>query len=369
MKKEADTDEKKAWQALAQVEDPDLKKDLVTLGMIKDLQVKPQHVSFRLVLTTPACPLRELLRKRCEEALQAALGKDTQIDIRFDAQVTSAHNKKNTLPGIKNVVGVASGKGGVGKSTVAANLAVVLAEEGAAVGLLDADIFGPSVPTLFACRAEKPKIFKKEGRNCLVPLEQYGIKLMSIGFLVAEEQAVMWRGPMASTALKQLLGDTEWGELDYLLVDLPPGTSDIPITLAQHFPLTGMLMVSTPQQVALADVHKSISMCKQPQISLPLLGMVENMAYFVTDAESQKRHYLFGKGGAETLAQQEKIPFLGKIPIYERLREGGDRGYPAALRAGPWREDFFALAGKLAQQIALHNAQSQPTAPPVSATP
>ena len=351
-------DEQKAWDALSSVEDPDLKKDLVTLGMIEHLKVSEQHVSFTLVLTTPACPLRGLMQKRCEEALRHTFGKDTVVDIIFDARVTSSSPSKNVLPNVKNIIGIAAGKGGVGKSTISTNLSISLAEQGARVGLLDADIFGPSLPTLFAALGERPKVFKKEGRNMLVPLEHYGVKMMSIGFLVDAEQAVMWRGPMASTALKQLMGDTDWDALDYLIVDLPPGTSDIPITLSQNFPLTGMLIVSTPQRVAIADVRKSISMCKQPQLKIPLLGMVNNMAYFVDEERPEKKHYLFGEGDIKALAEEHDIPFLGDMPLYTQIGQGGDSGYPAVLRKGPWQNDFLSISSKLAQQVALHNARN-----------
>ena len=364
MKKQAHTAsevaKERALRALGQVQDPDLKKDLVSLGMIEDLSVEEASVSFRLVLTTPACPLKNLLRSQCEEALKKELGDSIQVHVTFDSRVTSPSHQQKSLVGVKNIIGISSGKGGVGKSTVAANLAVAWAEQGAKVGLLDADIFGPSLPTLFACQNEKPHIFKKEGKNCLLPLEQYGIQLMSIGFLVEASQAIMWRGPMASTALKQLLGDTSWGELDYLLVDLPPGTSDIPITLSQSFPLTGVVTVTTPQEVALADVRKSIAMYKQSQINIPLLGLVENMAYFVDESEPNKKHYIFGQGGVDQLAEQEQLPLLSSIPMYTYIRESGDNGYPAALKEGPWRDIFFDLAGKLAQQVAIQNAQPKP---------
>ena len=357
----AKSDEVRALKALSKVQDPDLKKDLVTLGMIQALECGEGAVSFKLVLTTPACPLKNLLRSQCEEALKAEFGQDIKVYVTFDAQVTEAKDKKKALGSVKNIIGVSSGKGGVGKSTISANLAVAWAEEGAKVGLVDADIFGPSLPTLFGCQHERPHVFKKGDKNALMPLEQYGVELMSLGFLVEPAQAVMWRGPMASTALRQLLGDTEWSELDYLIVDLPPGTSDIPITLSQNFSLTGILTVSTPQEVALADVRKSVSMYQQPQIRVPLLGIIENMAYFMSEAGA--KHYLFGKGGCERLAAEMKLPLLYSIPIYESISKYSDQGYPAVLKRGPWQDDFFRLAGKVAQQIAIQNAsQAAPIA-------
>ena len=354
MTKSDETYESRALGALSKVEDPDLKKDLVTLGMIQDLSCSLDAISFKLVLTTPACPLKNLLRSRCEEVLKEEFGSEIQVHVTFDAQVTQAAGRSKVLKNIKNIVGVSSGKGGVGKSTISANLAVAWAEQGAKVGVVDADIFGPSLPTLFGCQNEKVHVFKKDNKNMLMPLEQYGVELMSLGFLVDPEQAVMWRGPMASTALKQLIGDTEWSALDYLLVDLPPGTSDIPITLSQSFPIAGMLTVSTSQEIALADVRKSIAMYRQPQIHIPLLGIVENMAYFVS--ETGVKHYLFGKEGVARLAEEQQLPLLGSIPIYEAIGNNGDKGYPAVLKQGPWREAFFELASRVAQQIAIQNA-------------
>ena len=355
--------EAQAWAALSKVEEPDLKKDLVSLKMIEDLKITQEGISFKVILTTPACPLKEVIRERCHLALIEALGKGYKIQVDFDARVTSGAQQKNSLPGIKNIIGIASGKGGVGKSSVAANLAVILAEQGARTGLLDADIFGPSVPTLFCCRGEKPHIFKKEGRNFIEPLVRYGVSLMSIGFLVEDAQAVMWRGPMASTALKQLLGDTEWGTLDYLLVDLPPGTSDIPMTLAQSFSVTGVVVVSSAQAIALADVRKSIAMCYQPQLKVPILGLVENMSYFEapasTPGDTPSRHYLFGKGGVERLAEETGLPLLASLAIHPAISTGNDEGYPAALRPGAAREDFLKLSQRLAQQIAIQNATQQ----------
>jgi ATP-binding protein involved in chromosome partitioning len=257
-------------KALATVEDPDLKRDLVSLGMVRDITVSDDAIAFTVVLTTPACPLKEKIRQDCLEAVEHVAGKEVTIHINITSSVTTARDNAPLLPQVKNIIAIASGKGGVGKSTVTSNLAVALAETGARVGLIDADIFGPSVPTMFNCEFEQPEVKEVNGKNMILPLEQYGVKLMSIGFLAPPDSAVVWRGPMASAALKQFFSDTIWGELDYLLIDLPPGTSDIHLTLVQTVPVTGAVIVTTPQKVALADANKGIAMIKQPQINVPV---------------------------------------------------------------------------------------------------
>ena len=347
--------------ALDSVEDPDLKKSLVALGMIKELVISDTTVAFTLELTTPACPLKEHLKNACIAAVQAVYP-NVSLDITFSAQVTSSLSKNQAIPNVKNLIGVASGKGGVGKSTVAANLALALAHSGARVGLVDADIFGPSVPTLFDCQNERPVVVKKDDKNCLLPIKKYGIQLISMGLLVPVDQAIVWRGPMASTALRQILGDTQWEDLDYLIVDLPPGTSDIPLTMAQAFEMTGVVIVSTPQQVALADVRKSIAMFEQPQINVKILGLIENMAYFSTEELPNKRFYLFGKQGAEHLAEEKQVPFLGALPLYEKMSNAADTGLPVFLHEGPERASFLDISQRLAQEIAKHNAAAHVTA-------
>ncbi len=270
-------------KALSTVQDPDLKKDLVTLNMIKDVEVTENAVNFTVELTTPACPIKEIIKNDCKQAVEKVIGQDIELNIKMTSNVTSHNTNKPAIEGIKNIIAIASGKGGVGKSTVAANLAVALAKDGAKVGLIDADIFGPSVPTMFNCESEQPEIQLIDGRNIIIPIEQYGVKLLSIGFLTPAEKAVVWRGPMASSALKQFFSDTKWGELDYLLIDLPPGTSDIHLTLVQTVPVTGALIVTTPQKVAIADAQKGLEMFRQPQINVPVLGIVENMSWFTPE--------------------------------------------------------------------------------------
>ena len=343
-------------KALSTVEDPDLKRDLVSLNMIKDVIVAPGKVSFTVVLTTPACPLKEKIRQDCEDAVRKVVGENVDIDILITSSVTTQRSNAPLLPKVKNIIAIASGKGGVGKSTVTTNLAVALALAGAKVGLIDADIFGPSIPTMFNCEFEQPTVKQINGKNIIIPIEQYGVKLISIGFLTPPDSAVVWRGPMASAALKQFFGDAEWGELDYLLIDLPPGTSDIHLTLVQTVPVTGAVIVTTPQKVALADANKGLAMFKQPQINVPVLGVIENMAYFTPEELPDNKYYIFGKDGGKNLSLKYDVPLLGQIPLVQSIRESGDSGLPAVLKDGPTADAFKNLAETLAQHIAIRNA-------------
>lgn len=343
-------------KALSTVEDPDLKRDLVSLNMVKDIKAEPKKVSFTVVLTTPACPLKEKIRQDCEDAVRRVVGDSVEIDIHITSSVTTLRSNTPVLPGVKNIIAIASGKGGVGKSTVTSNLAVALAQAGAKVGLIDADIFGPSIPTMFNCEHEQPHVKQVNGKNIIIPLEQYGVKLLSIGFLTPPDSAIVWRGPMASSALKQFFGDADWGDLDYLLIDLPPGTSDIHLTMVQTVPVTGAVIITTPQKVALADANKGLAMFKQPQINVPVLGVVENMAYFTPEELPDNRYYIFGKEGGKHLAEKYQVPLLGQIPLVQSIRESGDSGLPAALKPGPAGEAFHELARALARQIAIRNA-------------
>ncbi|MDX1629910.1 MAG: Mrp/NBP35 family ATP-binding protein, partial [Fulvivirga sp.] len=267
------------------------------------------------------------------------------------------------LPKVKNIIAIASGKGGVGKSTVTANLAVSLAKKGAKVGVIDADIFGPSIPTMFNCEGEQPSVKKVDGKNIIVPLEQYNVKLLSIGFLAPAENAVVWRGPMASSALKQFMTDADWGELDYMLIDLPPGTSDIHLTLVQTVPVTGAVIVTTPQKVALADARKGLNMFKQPQINVPVLGIVENMSYFTPEELPENKYYIFGEGGGMNLSEKYDVPFLGQIPLVQSIRESGDSGFPAVMKEGPTATAFTAVTEAFARQVAIRNANLDKTKP------
>jgi ATP-binding protein involved in chromosome partitioning len=343
-------------KALSTVEDPDLKRDLVSLNMIKDVKVEQGRVSFTVVLTTPACPLKEKIRQDCFDAVAGVVGQGVTININITSSVTTLRDNAPLLPRVKNIIAVGSGKGGVGKSTVTTNLAVALAMSGAKVGLIDADIYGPSIPTMFNCEFEQPAVKQVNGKNIIVPIEQYGVKLISIGFLTPPDSAVVWRGPMASAALKQFFSDAEWGELDYLFIDLPPGTSDIHLTLVQTVPVTGAVIVTTPQKVALADANKAIAMFKQPQINVPVLGVVENMAYFTPEELPNNKYYIFGEGGGKNLSEKHHVPLLGQVPLVQGIRESGDSGLPAVMKEGITAQAFMELGKSLARQIAIRNA-------------
>ncbi len=347
--------------ALRNVEEPDLKKDLVTLNMVKDVVVEGKKVSFTVVLTTPACPLKELIANACKNAILHFVDAEADVHVNLTANVTSMRpDAEEVLPGVKNVIAVASGKGGVGKSTVAANLAVAMAQTGAKVGLIDADIFGPSQPIMFGVEHAQLYVIEKGGRQLMQPIEKFGVKLLSIGFMTEPGQAVVWRGPMASRALQQMVKDADWGELDYLFIDLPPGTSDIHLTLVSSVPLTGAVIVSTPQQVALADAQKGISMFRMESINVPVIGMIENMAYFIPAELPNNKYYLFGKGGCRALAAELNIPFLGEIPLVQSICEGGDQGTPVVNDyQHPAAMSFLTVAGNMAQQVAIRNARKQ----------
>jgi ATP-binding protein involved in chromosome partitioning len=344
------------YNALRNVEDPDLKKDLVTLHMIEDLKIDGNKVSFSVVLTTPACPMKAMLENACRNAILHFVSKEAELAINMTSRVTS--RPERALAGIKNIIVVASGKGGVGKSTVAVNLALGLAKKGASVGLIDADIYGPSIPMMFGVEGARPKSSQNaEGKIRIEPIEKYGIKLLSIGFFTDPSQPVPWRGPMVSTAVKQLFNDADWGELDYLVVDLPPGTGDIHITVAQGFPITGAVIVTTPQNVALADARKGVGMFLMDSINIPLLGVVENMSYFSPAELPDNKYYIFGKNGGQDLAKQFDTPFLGEIPLVQSISDAGDLGKPIILEDDHvMGSAFLKIAERVAQQVAILNA-------------
>ncbi len=349
-------------KALSNVMDPDLGKDLVTLGMIKDLNITDNKISFSVELTTPACPLKEMLRKDCINAIDSLGLNGIKVDINMTSSVTTTRQENlPLLPNVKNLIAVASGKGGVGKSTVTSNLAVALSILGAKVGIIDADIFGPSIPIMFGCEDAQPSIRKEGDKSWIIPIERHGVKLISIGFLSPGDNAIVWRGPMASSALKQFITDTDWGELDYLLFDLPPGTSDIHLTLVQTLPVTGAIVVTTPQKIALADAGKGVAMFQQPQINVPVLGIIENMAYFTPAELPDNKYYIFGENGGRELAQQRDIEFIGEIPLVQNIRESGDDGKPVVLKDEVVAGAFMNLAKNLAQQIAIRNAKQEKT--------
>lgn len=346
-------------KALGNVQEPDLKKDLVTLNMIRDIKISENAVEFTVVLTTPACPMKELIRRDCEKAIHEHVDVGLEVIVNFTANTSSIRvDLTSVLPGVKNIIAVVSGKGGVGKSTVAANLALALSQQGAKVGLMDADIYGPSVPIMFGVRGQRPLMENVDGKDKIVPLEQHGIKLISIGLLVDEKSAVVWRGPMASSAIRQFVTDVHWGELDYLVIDMPPGTGDIHLTLVQTIPVTGAVVVTTPQEVALSDAKKAISMFSQAQTKVPIIGLVENMAWFTPAELPDSKYYIFGKDGGKHLADQLDMNFLGQIPLVQSIREGGDKGAPAMLGGDAQTQQAFStFAAETIRAIAVANAK------------
>jgi len=348
----------KILEALGNVQEPDLGKDIVTLNMVKDIEIDGNYVSFTIVLTTPACPMKDMMKNAAVNAIKLLVNKDAAVNVKFTANTTTKRNDPGTvLPKVKNIIAVVSGKGGVGKSTVSSNLALALAAGGAKVGLMDADIYGPSVPIMFGVRGERPMMVEVAGKGMIVPLEKYGIKLMSIGLLVDEKNAVVWRGPMASSAIRQFVTDVYWDELDYLVVDMPPGTGDIHLTLMQTVPVTGTVIVTTPQDVALADAKKGIAMFGQAQLNVPVIGLVENMSYFTPAELPDHKYYIFGKEGGRRLADEYDLPFLGQIPLVQSIREGGDKGAPIMVSDDEiTKKAFEEFANHVIRSVSMRNA-------------
>ena len=351
--------------ALKNVRYPGTGQDIVSAGMVEDnIRIEGMKVSFSLITEKANDPFIKSLVKMAEQAILTYV--DKNIDIKGNISVKSKQKPRpelpDVLPGVKNIVAVASGKGGVGKSTVCTNLAVALANKGYKVGLLDADIFGPSVPKMLDVENEQPSLENKDGRDLIVPIENYGVKMLSIGFFVNKKEAVVWRGAMASNALKQLIIDADWGDLDYFLIDFPPGTSDIHLTLVQTLPITGAVIVSAPQEVALADARKGISMFTAEKVEVPILGLVENMAWFTPAELPENKYYLFGKEGVKKLAEQEGYALLGQIPLVQSIREGGDDGKPVALKTDSITGmAFAALADNVIDAIDKRNNELPPT--------
>lgn len=342
-------------QALKRVIHPEKGIDIVEMGMLEDdIRISGNRVSFSLLFDRPNDPLISIIKQRATAAIKEEMGPDVEIDDNIFIKIRQRPKapEKPILPGVKNVIAVASGKGGVGKSTVTANLAIALTKLGYKVGLLDADIFGPSIPIMFNTEDARPTLSEKstEGNDLIDPIEQYGVKMLSIGFFVDPKQAVVWRGAMATNAIKQLVTEADWGELDYLLIDMPPGTSDIHISLVGLVKLTGAIVVSTPQKVALADARKGCDMFLNPKVDVPVLGIVENMAWFTPAELPENKYYIFGQGGVSALAAKIGVPLLGQIPIVQSIRECGDNGSPAALdESSIAGSAFAALAEKVAQ--------------------
>ena len=327
---------KMVLDALKQVIHPGKGQDIVSLGMVEDdIKINGKRISFSLLFERNKDPLINSIKKACVQAIKTNVGEDVEIEDSIYVKIKPKKAEQNNvvLSGVKNIVAVASGKGGVGKSTITSNLAVALSQAGYAVGLLDADIYGPSMPKMFETEDARPMLEKVNGKDRIVPVEKYGVKLLSIGYFVNPEDALIWRGAMATNALKQLISDGLWGDLDYLLIDLPPGTSDIHLTVVQTVPLTGVVVVSTPQDVALADAIKGISMFQGKQINVPVLGLVENMAWFTPAELPDNKYYIFGKEGVKRLAKKMNVGLLGQIPIVQSICEGGDNGAPIALNS------------------------------------
>ena len=345
----AQVTEADVYGALAQVKDPDLHKDIVRLGFVKDLKIEGGAVSFRVVLTTPACPVREQLQEQSRAAVAALPGVES-VSVTMDAEVPKGRGfgEKLNVEGVRNIVAVSSGKGGVGKSTVAVNLAVSLARDGARVGLMDADVYGPNVPMMLGVANERPQI----NVNKLVPLEAHGIRLMSMAVLKPGDEPMIVRGPILHGLVRQFLQDVQWGELDYLIVDMPPGTGDVQLSLAQLVPVQGAVLVTTPQEVALADVRRALRMFEA--VNVPVLGVVENMSYFVAP-DTGTRYNIFGEGGGRRLSEEYGVPFLGAIPLGMKVREGGDSGVPVVISDpdSPQAESFRRVAEEVARQVSI----------------
>ncbi len=349
--------------ALATVRYPGTGKNLVEAGMVEDdLRIDGMHVSFSLIFEKSTDPFMKSVLKAAEAAIHTYADRDAVVEIHTKTLQAARPEPGKMLPGVKNIIAVSSGKGGVGKSTVAANLAVALAAEGYKTGLLDADIFGPSVPKMFHLEAERIFAEVRDGRQLLIPAEKYGVRILSIGFFVNPDTATLWRGGMASNALKQLIADTDWGDLDYLVLDTPPGTSDIHLTLLQNLAITGAVIVSTPQQVALADARKGIDMYRNEKVNVPILGLVENMAWFTPAELPENKYYLFGREGVKQLAGEMQVPLLGQIPIVQSICESGDEGEPvAAAPTHPLAATFRELARNVVAETERRNREQPPT--------
>ena len=358
---------KQILDILRKVKHPEKQEDIVSMGMVNNIKIEGKKISFNLHFKKSNDPFINSIRKACVQAIEGELGEEAEIKGNISVKVPEKQKQEkaedeNMLPGVKNIIAIASGKGGVGKSTIAVNTAVALANSGAKVGLIDADIYGPSIPKMFNVEGQRPYVKKVDNVDMITPIERYGVKMLSIGFFVSAEDALVWRGPMATNALKQMLQQGEWGELDYLIVDLPPGTSDIHLTLVQELAVTGAVIVSTPQKVALADALKGIRMFTNEKINVPILGLVENMAWFTPEELPENKYYIFGKEGCKELAEKENVALLGQIPIVQSIMEGGEKGIPnAADETSIVGKSFKELAENLIQQVDKRNKESDPT--------
>jgi ATP-binding protein involved in chromosome partitioning len=342
--------EETVLEALKAIIDPDLRKDIVTLGFIKDLKIDGSNVAFRVVLTTPACPVKEQMETQANEVVKAIEGVEN-VTVTMDAEVPKGRGigGNMALPNVKNIIAVSSGKGGVGKSTVAVNLAVGLSKLGAKVGIMDADVYGPNVPLMLGVADKQPEI----ANNQLIPIEAFGVKVISMALLAPADKPMVLRGPMLHGIVRQFLSDVNWGELDYLIVDMPPGTGDVQLSLAQLVPVQGAVLVTTPQNVSIADVRRALKMFEQ--VSVPLLGIVENMSYFIPPDMPEKRYNIFGEGGGKSLSDEYKVPFLGEVPLGMEVREAGDKGTPVVISEpdSPQAIAFMKVAEEVARQVSI----------------
>jgi ATP-binding protein involved in chromosome partitioning len=352
----------KVLDTLRHVNHPSTGTDIVSTHLVQNIVVEGNKISFELVFNKTNDPLANSIKKACKKAIEGMIGKEYEVEISEKFTAKSYSSEYQSLNKVKNIIAIASGKGGVGKSTVAVNLAIAASQMGAKVAILDADIYGPSIPKMFGAENYKPVIEEHEGRDQIVPLDKYNIRIQSIGFFVSQIEAMIWRGPMASNALKQIISQTLWGELDYLFIDLPPGTGDIHLTIVQEIPVTGVIVVSTPQKVALADVIKGINMFRSEKINVPVIGLVENMSWFTPQELPDNKYYLFGKEGCKALAKELNIPLLGQIPIVQSICENSDNGNPVALNPFTIEGKAFAsLAENALSEIDKRNATLPPT--------
>lgn len=352
----------KILEVLGKIRHPETKEDIVSSGILSDVSYREGELWIGLKFSRANDPLIQSLKKACLRAIHGAFGKDALRKEHIQVLVPEPPPQRETLPQVKNIVAIASGKGGVGKSTVAANLAVAFAKTGKRVGLIDADVYGPSIPKMFDVEGERPTARTEEGVEWIIPIEKYGVKLLSVGLFVRPEDAVIWRGPMATSALKQLITQGDWGELDVLLIDLPPGTGDVHLTMVQEVPVTGVVIVSTPQDVALADVIKGINMFTGDKVNVPVLGLVENMSWFTPEELPDNRYYIFGKEGCKKLAEKSGLPLLGQVPIVQGIRESGDSGSPASLSSeSPSGQAFHMLAQEVEKALNKRNEELEPS--------